>query len=226
MSRPRTTVIPEVDDERTLIEPRFAPCEPSSNATTLFVRHFRCFEANPLFDGPWPGGSSKEETVRVDGPTEGAFARWGSAWMRRSGRMRIIIIASATIALVLGFGALAYQQWRVASALRQTIDRMKVENESTIAGHPGETEARRLTPVDLETTPNASSRRVEPNEREALEHRGASLLVSNDFPNAFAHYRMLTGLFPDEAVFRDVVTVLRSKLRCSPPGEPANSACP
>ena len=64
-----------------------------------------------------------------------------------------------------------------------------------------------------------------PDEREALERHAAALIASNDFPAALRQYETLTELFPDDRTLRDVVTVLRAKLRCDPSASFARGAC-
>jgi hypothetical protein len=64
---------------------------------------------------------------------------------------------------------------------------------------------------------------VSSSEREQLEHRGASLIGSNNFAAALSHYQTLVELFPEKAAFGDVVTVLKAKLRCA---EPTSGLCP
>ncbi|MGB8221210.1 MAG: hypothetical protein WCF10_01425 [Polyangiales bacterium] len=63
-------------------------------------------------------------------------------------------------------------------------------------------------------------------DREALEDRGASLIASNDFEHALAHYQMLTQMFPGEDAFRDFVTVLLAKRACASEVDPASRSCP
>jgi Flp pilus assembly protein TadD len=116
----------------------------------------------------------------------------------------------------------AYQQRRVADALRDAIDKMKVGGTASPANET--VQSLRRAPVDAPAAlDEASTPEVAASERGELEHRGASLIGSNNFAGALAHYQRLTRLFPKEAVFGDVVAVLKAKLRCS---EPVGGLCP
>jgi len=159
-------------------------------------------------------------------PREEPQARWrgASAWLRR--RRRRIAEAGAVLALVLGLGAVAYQQSREVDALRERIDAMKRDRSGSFVGGLARSSSSAPPPVGAEATSNPSSGEVTQSERESLERRGAMLIGSNDFSCALPHYRMLTELFPQQRVFRDVVTVLEAKLRRSGSVEPASGSCP
>jgi hypothetical protein len=62
--------------------------------------------------------------------------------------------------------------------------------------------------------------------RDRLESVGAALIRANDFEAALNHYRALAQALPGEAVFRDLVLVLQSKLRCERSLSLTNVGCP
>jgi hypothetical protein len=63
-------------------------------------------------------------------------------------------------------------------------------------------------------------------ERERWESRGADLLAAHDYDSASEHYRKLAGAAPEDEVFRALVTVLESKLRCAQRAMETGSPCP
>ena len=136
-------------------------------------------------------------------------------------RRHRIIEASVVLALIFGLGSVAYRQERAADALRHAIEDMKARKSAPfdLLGSNG----RGLASVDIEPLLDATTYDVTTSDRQELERQGANLIMSNDFLDALAHYQTLTKLFPKEAVFRDVVVVLRAKLRCA---EPASGLCP
>lgn len=178
MSRPSTIVIPQQDDERTLVDPRFS-----------------------------------------------APPRWrrARAWLVK--QRRKIIEAGVGLALALSLGGVAYQQWRMAETLRETIDALETGSSAPDVGDLVRSPSREWPPIDRQRNPLASIRAVAPDERTVLETRGASLIGSNDFSGALVHYQMLTELFPGEVVFRDVVRVLKAKLKCPSPVGDARAPC-
>jgi hypothetical protein len=62
-------------------------------------------------------------------------------------------------------------------------------------------------------------------EREALESQAAALIASNDFRSALSRYQALSALYPDDETLRDVIVVLRAKLRCDPSADFGSGAC-
>jgi hypothetical protein len=225
MSRPPTMVIREAD-ERTLVDPRFSLADPLSDATTFFVEPSRLSDPEPPFEGSGRAISSdghrpplEERTEETQSPLQRARAK-----LLQSGRG--MTRTGVVFALVLGLGSVAYQQWRVVAALRETIDQMKADGSEPFVQDLFGSAGRGLAPAENEMRLEGSAREVAASEREAMELRGASLIGSNNFLDALTHYQMLTELFPNERAFRDVVTVLRAKLRCPGSADPMSRACP
>jgi hypothetical protein len=138
---------------------------------------------------------------------------------------RRIIEAGVGLALVLSLGGVAYQQWRMAETLRETIDALETGSSAPDVGDLAGSPSPEWLPIDRKRNPLASIRAVAPDERSALETRGADLIGSNDFSGALVHYQMLTKLLPGEVAFRDVVRVLKAKLKCRGPAGDTRAPC-
>lgn len=138
---------------------------------------------------------------------------------------REMIEVSAVIAVLVGIGWVVHQQWRIAGALRETLAEIRAPRRemapvrSDALPRPQET----FTPGEVER--RALIKELATDEREALERQAAALIASNDFSAALSHYETLTELFPDDKTLRDIVTVLRTKLRCDPSSGFASGAC-
>jgi len=121
---------------------------------------------------------------------------------------------------------LAYQQWRASHALRGVIAEMNAGGSATspqdFVGLPGQA----LAPLGAEPRLATSIHDVASADREEVENRGANLIGSNNFEGALTHYQALADLFPNEAVFRDVIIVLKTKLKCAGPAAAVSPACP
>jgi len=178
MRRSQTIVIPQQDDERTLVDPRFS-----------------------------------------------APSRWrrARAWLVK--QRRKIIEAGVGLTLALSVSGVAYQQWRMAETLREAINALETGSSAPDVGDLARSLSREWPPIDRQTNPLASIHTVTPDERTALETRGANLIGSNDYSGALVHYQTLTELFPGEAAFRDVVRVLKAKLKCPSPAGDASAPC-
>lgn|GEM_PF-2017350 len=226
-SRP-TILIREPDDERTLVDARAFRRDACSDVTVLFVDPGSVSQADPPFEGSGQARvtrlqSQGSDQATADTPAESE--RVGGS-MSTQARARRSVAAGLVAALILGLGLAVYQQWRVARALRYALAETRAQ--ASVPWLPDSTApaGRQTATVDVGIRPYAMPRDVDIHQRETLEDRGASLLGSNSFPAALAHYQMLTEVFPEETAFRDVVTVLRSKLRCSDSDDPSSSACP
>ena len=224
MNSPPTMLVREEDDERTLVDSRFSVPDPSSDTTVFLVDPTGPSDPEPPFEGSGRAVPLLGQAMRTYEPAEKMRLRWQDLWSRFSARR--FVEASAVLALVLGLGTVAHQQRRVADALRATIDELQTRSfESPVLqpfGHRSQTRA----PATPEKSLAAATPEFAADKRELLESRGASLVGSNDFLGALAHYQMLVQLFPNEGVFRDVVTVLEAKLRCERLIESASGACP
>lgn len=151
--------------------------------------------------------------------------RWRRARAGLVKQRRKIVEAGVGLALALSLGGVAYQQWRMAKTLRETIDALETSSSAPDVGNLARFPSRQWAPIDPQRNPLASIRAVAPNERTALETRGANLIGSNDFSGALVHYQMLSELFPSEVAFRDVVRVLRAKLKCPSPAGDERAPC-
>lgn len=196
MSESSTIVIGGPDEERTLVDHRFFLPDPE-----------------PPFEGSGNAIPSSSQSSSVRRPDEGTQAKWQAAAALPSGQKRRLLEIATVLAILLGLGSVAYQQSQVADALRETIEEMRtVENVFRVhsIGEPGN---RSLTPDSRETAQEKTTTKVVANEREAMERQGADLIASNDFSGALPHYEMLVKHFPENEAFRDLVAVLKAKLR-------------
>jgi hypothetical protein len=218
-------LIRDGDDERTLIDRRFSALDSLSDTTAFFVDPARLSAPEPPFEGSGRAVSPADGSPRLDEVSEETPSWWYDLCAKLSGRRRGMIETGVVLSLVLGLGSVAYQQWRAAVALRETIDDMKTAGSAPLVQDPVASVGRGLAPAGTEAKLKSPAREVAAGEREALEHRGATLIGSNNFVDALTHYQVLTELFPNEAAFRDLVIVLRAKLRCVDPVDPSSRAC-
>jgi hypothetical protein len=208
MSGPPTILIRETDDDRTLIDP------------------IRLADPDPPFEGSGRALSSADPNPCLDELTEESQWPWQGLRAKLSGRGRRAIEAGVALAVVLSLGSLAYQQWRASGVLRAVIAEMNAGRSATHLEDFVELPGRVSAPLRTEPRLATSSRDVASVDREEVENRGASLIGSNNFEGALTHYQTLAELFPNEAVFRDVVIVLKAKLNCAGPAEAASLVCP
>jgi hypothetical protein len=208
MNESSTIVIGDADEERTLVDHRFSLADPE-----------------PPFEGSGSAVSSDSQSVSAHGPNEASRAKWQAVAMLLSGQKRRLVEIVTVLAVLLGLGSLAYQQSQVADALRETIEEIRTVQKGSHAHSIVEPGNRKLSPDGPETTREARTMEGAAKEREALERRGADLIASNDFSGALPHYEMLTQLFHESEAFRDVVAVLKAKLRCDRLDGLASDAC-
>jgi len=186
MSEPPTMLIGELDDDRTLIEPRLSA---------------------PSAERPFEGSGRAVSTAdRSSSPKELAVGI-------RSASRRLHAMLSGQRRLIVEAGV----------ALRDAIEEMNVLSTASPATEIVGSDRQGSAPIGARSEVETSIGDVAASEREELEHRGASLIGSNNFAGALTHYQRLTELFPKEAAFGDVVTVLKAKLRCA---DPVSSLCP
>jgi len=207
MSEPPTILMQATDDDRTLIDP------------------IRLADPDPPFEGTGRALSSADSSPGLDELTEELQWPWQGLREKLSGRGRRAMEVGVVLAVVLGLGLLAYQQWRASDALRGVIAKMSAGRSAShlqdFIGSPG----RALAPFVTEPGLARSSREVASTDREEMENRGASLVGSNNFEDALTHYQTLAEVFPNEAVFRDVIIVLETKLKCAGTAEVASPVC-
>jgi len=196
MSESSTIVIGDPDEERTLVDHRFFLADPE-----------------PPFEGSGNAIASRSQCSSVHRADKETQAKWPAVAALLSGQKRRLVEVAMVLAVLLGLGSVAYQQSQVVHALRETIEEMRtVEKVSRL--HPiGEPGNRRLAPDDREAAQEKTTTELATNEREAMERRGADLIASNDFSGALPHYEMLAERFPENEEFRDLVAVLKAKLR-------------
>jgi hypothetical protein len=219
-------VIREEDDERTLVDLRIEAPGPPSDTTAFFVDPIRLAQPEPPFEGSGQAVSTLGESACVDVSTEEAGPRWQGVCVRLAKRRQKIIEIALGLAFALSLAGVAYQQLRVVDALREAIDELGTSRSTPRVEGLARSPSGGLAPAGIEERLAAPTREVAADERDALEHRGATLIASNDFSGALAHYQMLAGLYPDEPAFRDVLRVLKAKLRCASSVEPESSLCP
>jgi hypothetical protein len=224
--RPPTMVIRAADDdERTLVDPRRSAPGLLPDETAFFVDPVRLCHPEPPFEGSGQAKLSAARRPRFDESSNEVRSRWQGvcAWLLRWRRTTIEI--GVTLALTLGLCGVAYQQWWVVNMLRETVDEIGAGRSTSYAQELVRSPNGDLALIDSERRVALTTREIAPHEREALERRGADLITSNDFSGALTHYQMLTELFPQEVAFRDLVRVLRAKLRCDVSAKRASGAC-
>jgi hypothetical protein len=207
MNEPPTMLIWDTDEERTLVDQ--AP----------FTR------PRPAFEGLGQASAAKSPSAldeRAQQQSEPGLQAL-RALMCRYRRQIIETVAAATVLCVLG--ALAYQQWQLAEALRRTLTEMQAPRQEHVAERSPEPEQGGQTSNRRLLKREASMRELAGDERDELERQAASLIASNDFAAALSQYQTLAALFPADRTFRDFVTVLRAKLRCDRSPQAASSAC-
>lgn len=196
MNESSTIVIGDPDEERTLVDHRFFVANPE-----------------PPFEGSGNAIPSSSHSSSVHRPDQETQAKWPAAAALRSGQKRRLVEIATVLAVLLGLGSVAYQQSQIAGALRQTIEEMRTAHKASRVRSIVDPVNRPLAPDGREPAREKTSTEVVANEREALERRGADLIASNDFSGALPHYEMLAELFPENEAFRDLVAVLKAKLR-------------
>jgi hypothetical protein len=215
MSEPPTILIREIDDDRTLIDPIALsdPDPPFEGSGRALSTPAPVPRPNRAVDDP--RGSRRAPPARL-------HRRVRSAIEVGAGPVGVFVIV---LAVVMGLGSVAYQQWRAAAALRDMITEMNARQDATRSQDFAASPGRALAPPGNGPTLAWARQDVSPADREDAERRGASLIASNDFERALSHYRALAGLFANEAAFRDIVVVLEAKLGCSGRAETASLAC-
>lgn len=223
MSRLSTMLIRETDEERTLVDPRFWSPDQTSDGTAVHPDPTGLSDPEPPFQGSGKALSPDRPIKGVDEPARGARSRWRDVRARLL--MRELRETIMVLALILGVGAIAYQQSQVADRLRETIDEIQASKFEPLAHHAVPVSSPRSASLGSEPRLRRSTREVADDEREALESHGASLIGSNDFHGALTHYEMLGDLFPGERAYRDVIHVLRTKVGCANPAQTESRSC-
>lgn len=207
MNEPPTMLIRDTDEERTLID------------QARFIRPGQAFEGSGQATPAKPAGAPDERAQQKSGPGLQALG----ALLSRYKRQLVETVAATTVLFVLG--AVAYQQWQLAEALRRTLTEMQAPRQEHVTERSPEPEHGRETSNRGLLKREALVRELAGDERDELERQAASLIASNDFSAALSQYETLAALFPADRTFRDFVTVLRAKLRCDRSSQAASSAC-
>jgi len=207
MTEPPTLVLWDADEEQTLVDrARLSGPEPAFTASVHSV----------------PENSRGEDRGR---------AKHEAKQSLRAGRLllsryrREIFEISAALTVLVGLGSVVYQQRLITNALRETLTDVRARRQESGAAR-SDALPRSQEPLTREQVERrALIKELAPHEREALERQAAALIASNDFPAALRQYATLAELFPDDRTLRDVVTVLRAKLRCDPSSSFSRGAC-
>lgn len=202
MSEPPTLLIPEIDEERTLVETRNANLDCSLAELSG--------ERGPS----WPVA---DRNARASCNASSVRHKFG---LRR--RAEGIVV----FGLVSGLAFVGYQQWRIAESVRKSISEFG-NTESSPPNHDA-SPMQEQVPLQIESAsdPDSMSQETLEARRDRLESVGAALIRANDFEAALNHYRALAQALPGEAVFHDLVLVLQSKLRCERSLSLTNVGCP
>lgn len=196
MKEPATLLIRELDEERTLVDPRF------------------------------PVGDQRDAPNRSDDATKREkMPRWRAASSMLSHRRRRFIELGVGLLVFFGLGSVAYQQHKMAEMLRETLVGMRIPAQDSAAPHSGRAQRESQRPAGESGLRMAQIEELSPDEREALERRAAAFVASNDFAGALPHYQRLVELFPHVEPFRHVVSVLRAKLGCDRFDRPTSGMC-
>jgi len=172
----------------------------------------------------WEADADAERTL-VDRAKHEAKRTGRTRRSLRSSYKREMIEVSAALAVLVGLGSVVYQQCQIAGALRETLAEIRAPRQETVAVRSDALPRLQETSTLGEVGRRTLIKELAADEREALERQAAALIASNDFPAALSQYETLTELFPDDRTLRDVVTVLRSKLRCDPSAGFASGSC-
>jgi hypothetical protein len=118
------------------------------------------------------------------------------------------------IFVMLGLALIAYQQWDIANALRESAEVIAASTRSLPVSEISE----QAPPVQPSTVSAVASEDVTLRppafDRELMERQAVSAFASNDFPAALARYRALFQHFPEFSPYRDAVAVLRGNVGC------------
>ncbi|MDH3727635.1 MAG: hypothetical protein OER77_08900 [Myxococcales bacterium] len=207
MTEPPTLILWEGDEERTLVD------------------RAQLSSPKPAFAGsvhPIPSKSQDGDGDCAKREAKQTQRAWRSLL---SNHRREIIEVSVSLTLLVGLGSVVHQQWRIAGALRETLAEIRAPGRDMVTVRPKGLPQIQETSKPGEVERRALIKELAADEREALERQAAALIASNDLPAALSQYETLTELFPDDRTLRDVVTVLRAKLRCDPSAGFASGAC-
>lgn len=207
MNEPPTLMLWDGDDERTLVD-----------GTQLSG-------PEQAFAGSGHRASLQPQKDNGEGSVH-AMPRTPRAWRALlSNHRREIVELSVALTLFAGLGSVMHQQRRVAENVRETLADIRAASRDMATVRSKSLPATRVAYNGGDVERRASSKELARDELEALEQQAAALIASNDLPAALSRYETLAELFPDDRTLRDVITVLRGKLRCDPSAGFGGVAC-
>lgn len=168
---------------------------------------------------------SDEDRTLVDRATHRARQTRSTARAILSSHRREIIEVGVAFTLLVGLGLVMHQQQQAAHALREVLTEIRAARQSSSVLRPHSTLRRPESPQQRRVKRRPADNELSAEQRAELEQQAAALIASNDFPAALRQYEALASIFPDDRTFRDVVMVLRAKLRCGPSLGPGRGAC-
>lgn len=142
-----------------------------------------------------------------------------------SNHRREILEVSVALSLLVGLGSVMHQQWRIAKNVSEALADIRAISRDIATVRPEALPPIRETYNGGDVERHGFRNELAAGEREALERQAAALIASNDFAAALNRYETLAELFPDDGTHRDVITVLRAKLRCDPSAGFGSGAC-
>lgn len=142
-----------------------------------------------------------------------------------SNHRREILEVSVALSLLVGLGSVMHQQWRIAENVSEALADIRAISRDIATVRPEALPPIRETYNGGDVERHGFRNELAAGEREALERQAAALIASNDFAAALNRYETLAELFPDDGTHRDVITVLRAKLRCDPSAGFGSGAC-
>jgi hypothetical protein len=207
MNEPPTLILWDGDEERTLVD--------------------RAQLSGPeqAFSGSGHPAPHQPQKQNGEG-SEHTAPQTSRAWRSLlSNHRREIIEVSVALSLLVGLGSVMHQQSRIAENVREALADIRATSRDIATVRPEAIPPIREIYNGGNVEHRAFRKELAPDEREALERQAAALVASNDFPAALNRYEALAELFPDDGTLRDVITVLRAKLRCDPSAGFGSGAC-
>jgi len=207
MNEPPTLILWDGDEERTLVD--------------------RAQLSGPEQAFAGSGHPASHQKQKQNGKrSEHTEPRNSRAWRSLlSNHRREILEVSVALSLLVGLGSVMHQQSRIAENVREALADIRATSRDIATVRPEALPPIRQTYNGGDVERHAFRNELAAGEREALERQAAALIASNDFAAALNQYETLAELFPDDGTLRDVITVLRAKLRCDPSAGFGSGAC-
>ena len=143
-------------------------------------------------------------------------------WKSRLKNVRLGWLLGAALGVLLLGGSLGafIRQRAVSTRLRRELALLEREYEASRTGTRMGLESRLATPA------KGRSFEAEKLTREQLELHAVEALVDSNFTGALGYYQELSERAPEESVYSDFVSVLRTKSICSEPMNGEVVTCP